>query len=79
MLWINGVEYGTADEIAIRLGGDVTTDMVRKWAARRLLPRVTVGRTVYLPYAEAATVERDVRLGGRGRPRRVDAALASAS
>jgi hypothetical protein len=68
-----GREYGTAQQIAARLGGDVTVAMVRNWAARDGLESIRVGRTVYYPLDQAATIERDKRVTGRGRPRRLDA------
>ncbi|MEU4777481.1 hypothetical protein [Micromonospora sp. NPDC023633] len=33
-IWVNGHEYGTASEVAVRLGEDITEDRVRDWARR---------------------------------------------
>ncbi|MDI5938644.1 MULTISPECIES: hypothetical protein [unclassified Micromonospora] len=38
MIWVDGQEYGTASEIAERLGPDVTADRVRDWARRAASP-----------------------------------------
>lgn len=79
MIVVQGREYGTAEQIAARLGGDVTVAMVRNWAQRDGLARHRVGRTVYYPLDQAATIERDKRTSGRGRARRLDAALVPAA
>lgn len=79
MITVRGREYGTAAEIAHRLGGDVTVGMVRNWAARDGLEAIRVGRTVYYPLGQAAAIERDKRLTKRGRPRRLDATLPPAA
>ncbi|WP_420123193.1 hypothetical protein [Nakamurella sp.] len=79
MITVKGQEYGTAQQIAARLGGDVTVAMVRNWAARDGLESIRVGRTVYYPLDQAATIERDKRVGGRGRPRQLDAELSTAA
>jgi hypothetical protein len=77
----DGREWGTAAQLVHRLGGDVTLAMVRNWQRRDGLERYRIGRTVYSPLAQARTIERDKRVQvdetGRGRPRRLDAALAS--
>ncbi|PWR16178.1 hypothetical protein DKT69_07110 [Micromonospora sicca] len=70
MIWIAGNEYGTAAEIAQRLGPDVTADRVRDWARRSanpadplhgLLPRYHApgrGRgTTWYCFVQAAKVE----------------------
>jgi hypothetical protein len=77
----DGREYGTAAQIAHALGGDVTEAMVRNWARpdREQLARHRVGRTVYYPLDQAATIERDKRRTPRGRPRRLDVALVGAA
>ena len=76
MIWVRGVEYGTAAEIAHRLGLDVTAGMVRRWADRDGLPaHRTTGRgrgTVRYPLPEAARIEAIKRDTSRGRPRQLD-------
>ena len=72
MINIGGFEWGTAAEIAARLGGDVTEDMVYRWRGRDGLTVVKVNRTAYSPVAEAARIEAKKDDSGRGRPRRVD-------
>ncbi|WKU07996.1 hypothetical protein [Micromonospora sp. HUAS LYJ1] len=79
MILVHGREYGTAEQIATRLGGDVTVAMVRNWAARDGLESIRVGRTVYYPLDQAATIERDKRVTGRGRPRRLDVEAVAAA
>lgn len=69
-----GGDWGTAAEIAERLGTDVTVDMVRWWARAKGLARAKVetdsGRvSVHYPFDQAAKIERDIRLEGLGRPR----------
>lgn len=78
MITVNGERWGTAADIAVALGGDVTPGMVRKWASRDGLASKRVSRTVYYPYAEAAEIEAAKRAGGRGRPRQLDFALVGA-
>lgn len=69
-----GQEWGTAQQLVHHLGADITTAMVRRWRDRRGL--TTHGGLS--PLDEAARIERDARLGGRGRPRRLDSGLAAA-
>jgi len=61
--------HGTAAEIALSLGPDVTPAMVRAWARRDGLTAHRVGRTVYYPLGRAAELERDKRVSTRGRKR----------
>lgn len=71
MILIDGVEYGQAQEIAARLGPDVTTEMVRAWGRRGQLDRRKLDDgTVWYRLDHAATAERNARTSGRGRPRR---------
>lgn len=77
MITVNGERWGTAVAIAAALGGDVTPSMVRNWSRRDGLRCERVGQTVYYPFGQAATIEAAKRLAGRGRPRRLDFALAS--
>lgn len=79
MIEVKGVSYGTAREIARVLGGDVTPAMVRNWATRDGLTAIRVGRAVLYPLAQARLIERDKRLSGRGRPRRLDATTPAAA
>ncbi|MFI1197715.1 hypothetical protein ACH4T9_31265 [Micromonospora sp. NPDC020750] len=72
----DGRKYGTAAQLVHRLGSDVTTDMIHNWRKRDGLERYRIGREVYSPLDQAATIERDKRLQteetGRGRRRRLD-------
>lgn len=66
----DGAEWGTAGEIASRLGVGVTTAMVRWWVRDRGLHAARVGRrTIYYSLTEVSAVERETRVGGRGRRR----------
>ncbi|MGC4769215.1 hypothetical protein ACLQ25_09570 [Micromonospora sp. DT44] len=69
MIRLKGREYGTAAEIAARLGPDVTVAMVRNWAQRDGLERHPIGRTVYHPLDQAASIEAAKRQSPRGRHR----------
>lgn len=74
----DGDLWGTATQIAHRLGPDVTTAMIRNWAKRDGLPAARMrdhhGRPqVRYPLNQAADIEAAKYLSGRGRPRRVDA------
>lgn len=75
MIEVAGERWGTAAQIAVALGDDVTVTMVRNWSRRDGLQRMVVGRMVYYRFAQAADIERAKRLGGRGRPRELDFAL----
>ncbi|GAB3817717.1 hypothetical protein [Micromonospora zhanjiangensis] len=79
MIMVRGREYGTADQIAAALGTDVTPAMVRNWSQRDGLARHRDGRTVYYDLDQAATIERDKRVSGRGRARRLDATQLTAA
>jgi hypothetical protein len=73
---VDGVEYGTAAEIAAQLGADVTPAMVRNWARRDglvayRLPGARRGEVRY-PLPDAARIEAEKRRSGRGRARRLD-------
>ena len=70
MILVAGREWGTAAEIAARLGPDVTEAMVRRWRDRAGLTTVRAGSVAYSPLDEAAEIEHAKRVGGRGRPRR---------
>lgn len=72
MMRVDGREWGTAAELAARLGPDVTEAMIRRWRDRDGLAEARVGRTVYSPLDQAAQIERDKRVAGHGRPRRLD-------
>jgi ribosomal protein S24E len=78
MIRVLGAEWGTAAELADRLGPDVTEAMIRRWRDRDGLRTVEVGRKVYSPLAQAAQIERDKRLSGTGRPRSLDSCSAAA-
>lgn len=72
MIRFHGREYGTAAEIAHRLGPDVTEAMVRRWRDRDGLDAITLGRMAYSPLDRAAEIEANKRVGGKGRRRQVD-------
>ncbi|MDR7278922.1 hypothetical protein [Catenuloplanes atrovinosus] len=74
MILLKGEEWGTAAEVANRLGDDVTVAMIRNWSRRDGLSSATVtganGRpAVHYPLRIAAEIERAKRQGGRGRRR----------
>lgn len=78
MIRVGGREWGTAAELAARLGCDVTEDMIYRWRDRDGLEEIRVGRTVYSPLDQAAIIERDKDLETRGRPRRLDTTAVAA-
>lgn len=70
MITVDGREWGTPEQLAARLGPDVTAGMVRRWRDRK-------GLTVHAglsPVDEAAAIELVTRRSARGRPRRLDLA-----
>jgi hypothetical protein len=75
---VQGRQWGTAAELAEALGPDVTEAMVRRWRERDGLTAVEVGRKVLSPLDQTARIERDKRLSGTGRPRRLDTAADAA-
>ena len=79
MIRHGGREYGTAAQIAARLGGDVTQHMIRNWSQRDGLARHRHGRTVYYDLDQAATIEAAKRHAARGRPRQLDDTLIHAA
>jgi hypothetical protein len=78
VITVAGRDWGSAEEIAERLGSDITIDCVREWAKSRKgkEPRVrsvklpNSGR-VYYPLDECMKAERDTRRETRGRPRKL--------
>lgn len=65
-----GVEWGTAAQIAERLGQDVSRAMIRFWVRERGLVKIVVSRhMVVYSLAEVSAVEHEVRASGRGRKR----------
>ncbi|AYF30620.1 hypothetical protein CSH63_24885 [Micromonospora tulbaghiae] len=88
MIYHHGHEYGTAADIAHRLGPDITPAKVRDWATRATNPDDRLhgrldrhhipgrGRgTTYYRLDQAATVERMTRTSARGARRRLDTGL----
>lgn len=76
-----GREWGTAAQLAARLGPDITEGMIRRWRERKGLTTLDG----YSPLDEAAAIEHAVRTSGRGckrgtrhAPRRLDATPAAA-
>ncbi|MDG4799037.1 hypothetical protein [Micromonospora sp. WMMD980] len=76
-----GREWGTAVELAARLTGEdiVTERMIVNWRGRDGLECRHVGRTVYSPLDQAATIEAAKRRSPRGRPRQLDEHQVSAA
>lgn len=74
MLYVRGRYWGTDQQIADALGTDITPAMIRRWADRKGLQRVTIpGVGVRYPLDQAAAIEATVTTSGRGRRRaRVD-------
>ncbi|WP_117668504.1 hypothetical protein [Micromonospora sp. MW-13] len=72
MITVEGREWGTAEQLADRLGPDVTPGMVRRWRDRKGLTT----RAGHSPLDEAAAIELATRTTTRGRPRRLDLAAA---
>lgn len=73
MITVDGREWGTPEQLATRLGLDVTPGMIRRWRDRK-------GLTVHAgfsPLDEAAAIELATRRATRGRPRRLDLAAAA--
>lgn len=73
----DGVEWGTAAQIASRLQGGVTPSMVRQWARWYGLPKARMadgnGRPqVRYPVSDAAEIDRRMRHSKRGRKRALD-------
>jgi hypothetical protein len=70
MIQLDGAEYGRAHEIAARLGPDITTAMIRRWADRGHLDRRKLpDGSVWFRVDQAADAEAAARRSGRGRPR----------
>lgn len=66
----DGSEWGTAAEIAARLGPGVSRAMVRFWVRERKLTKIVVSaRDVRYAWAEVSAAEADARKSGKGRPR----------
>jgi hypothetical protein len=83
MIRHDGRDWGTAEQLAQALGPDVTAAMLRNWASRDGLAKIRMadgaGRPeVRYPLDQAAEIEARKRIAQRGRPRRLDNALASA-
>ena len=74
MIWVRGVEYGTAAQLAARF--KVTVWTVYKWRSEYGLTTIRVGRLGYSPVLEAAAIDRDRRDETRGAPRQLDRAAA---
>lgn len=70
-----GREYGTVQQLAHRLGADITPAMVRRWRERKGL--ADWDGLSFLD--EATAIEAAVRRSTRGRPRRVDVGAALAA
>ncbi|GAB7039718.1 MULTISPECIES: hypothetical protein [Catenuloplanes] len=74
MIPLHGDEWGTAQEIAGRLGADVTVAMIRNWARRDGLSNVELTcddgkRRTHYSLNQAARIEAKKDSSGRGRPR----------
>ncbi|MEV4767782.1 hypothetical protein [Micromonospora humida] len=79
----DGRQWGTRAQLSHHLGYDVTPAMLNNWRQRDGLERCRIGREVYSPVAQAASIEAAKRLamedGGRGRARRLDPSLVAAA
>lgn len=69
MIRIKGHDYGTATEIADRLGPDITPARVRDWARRDLIQSYRARGRTWHRLDQAAEVERRTRTSTRGRRR----------
>lgn len=78
MIRVGGREWGSAAELAARLGPDVTPAMVYRWRDRDGLETIRVGRLAYSPLDRAAEIERVKRLAAPGRPRSLDSCILAA-
>ena len=67
MIWVRGVEYGTASALAARFGVSVWT--VYKWRRRHGLTTTRIRGVDYSPVIDAALIDRDRRDETRGTPR----------
>ena len=76
MIWVRGVEYGTAAQLADRFG--VTIWTIYKWRSLYGLATHRIGGVDYSPVPEAAQIDREARHATRGRQRQLDAATAAA-
>jgi len=74
MIWVRGVEYGTAAQLADRFG--VTIWTIYKWRRHDQLPTVRVAGRDYSPVPDTAAVDRAKRDETRGAPRQLDPAAA---
>lgn len=74
MIWVRGIEYGTAAQLAARFKVSVWT--IYRWRSDYGLTTIRVGRLNYSPVLEAAAVDRDRRDETRGAPRQLDRAAA---
>jgi hypothetical protein len=76
MITVDGVEYGTADELAAVLGPDVNPDLIRSWARRGRITRhhrPGQGRgTTWYRLDQVTAAELATRNSRRGRPRLLD-------
>lgn len=76
MIWVRGVEYGTAAQIADRLR--VTVWTVYKWRKLDGLTTVRLCGKDYSPYLEAAAIDRAKRDTPAGAPRKLDSGMIAA-
>lgn len=70
MIWVRGVEYGTAAALAARFG--VTVWAVYKWRSDYGLPSTRINGRVYSPVLETAALDLAMRDATRGRQRQLD-------
>lgn len=78
MITIDGHQYGTATQIAARLGADITPQRVRDWARRGLLDSHRAHGRTWHRLDQAAAAELRTRRSTRGRPRSLDMDSAAA-
>ena len=70
MIWVRGVEYGTASALASRFG--VTVWTVYKWRKLYGLSTTRINGIDYSPTLESAAVDLAMRDATRGRQRQLD-------
>lgn len=76
MIWVRGVEYGTAADIAARFR--VTIWTVYKWRKLDGLPTVRINGRDYSPTLDAAQLDLAKRDETRGAPRQLDSGMIAA-
>lgn len=76
MIWVHGVEWGTAAALAARF--NVTIWTIYKWRKHDQLTTTRIGGRDYSPTLEAAAIDRGKRDATRGAPRQLDSGMIAA-